>query len=99
MRRGSTPVNRFEQPLTKDKVQALSVTYVQDGAVVLKKKLNDVEVQDYKVVVNLDQEDTLKFDDTKQVKIQLKIKDIFNKMHISNVMYKTVGEVLDEDVM
>lgn len=99
MRRGTTPVNSFDIPLKKDEVTALTVTYVQDKAIVLKMKLKDVELKDYKIIINLSQEETLKFEDTKRVKIQIKMKDTSEKIHLSDIIYTTVGEVLDEEVM
>lgn len=97
--RGSTPVQSFKTPLKKDDVKTLSVTYVQDGVVVIKKKRVDVEVQDYKITFRLTQEETLMFNDKNMIEIQVKMKDTSDILHISNIIRRSAKRVLDEDVI
>ena len=73
MRRGTTPTHTFDIPMTKEEIRNLRITYAQNGKVVLEKKLDEVTIQDEQIVLNLTQEETLKFKANVYAYVQIRI--------------------------
>lgn len=96
---GSTPVHEFTLPFPTDLVENIVVTYEQGDAVVIEKKDNEIERDGYVIRVSLTQAETLKFENGKMVKIQLKVKTTENEVIPSDIIYCGVSEVLNKEIL
>lgn len=99
MIRGSTVTHVFNIPLEANKIKELKVTYSQDNSIVLYRKKSNCVVDDYKITVTLLQEDTFKFDSSKNVNIQLRILTNEGIALSSRVMTVSIGRCLDNEVL
>ena len=99
IQQGATPTHRFAIPFSADYVERAVVTYVQGGTKVVEKLLGADAITGDQLSVSLTQEETLAFDEKADVKIQLKVKLTNGKVLPSNVIYASVSEVLNKEVM
>lgn len=111
MRRGTTPTHTFKVGIDLSDIQALFITYQQNGETVVEKTIDDVEIDAENKVIRttLSQADTLLFeseptdrccaaDHTKdnKVKVQIRIKFADGSATASNTMVTTVDEILKD---
>ena len=96
---GSTPTHKFKTPYTREFVDSAVVTYAQNGEALFNKEGAEVTVEDNAILVELTQEETLKFDESRDVHIQIKVKSRNGKVIPSNIIYASVEEVLNREVM
>lgn len=74
MKRGTTPTHIFTVEFDTSTITLLNVAYSQDGEVVIEKSLEDCTIEPNKIIVNLTEEDTLKFTNIDSVaEIQLRV--------------------------
>ena len=92
--KGCTCRNTFTLPFNTDKINAICIVYCQNDKVLLKKQLEDCSFSNKVVTVELSQEDTLNFDHSKIIKIQLKIKLKDDTVVKSNVIETITDELL-----
>lgn len=97
--RGTTPTHTFEMPFDCENLTALTITYAQNDMIVLKKSKEDCIVKGANIIVKLSQEDTLRFNDERGVKMQVKILNGVSDVYVSDIITASVGEVLDEEVI
>lgn len=99
MRRGTTPTHEYELPFETNAIKKIIITYAQRDEIVLEKKTEDCTMDGTIVSVTLTQEETLRFDSSKHVKIQVKILLFNGKVLVSNKITKAISDVLNEEVM
>lgn len=99
IQQGATPTHKFKTPYPRDFVESAIVTYAQGGEIVLNKEGAELTIEDNAILVELTQEETLKFDKSRDVHIQLKVKSMNGKVIPSNIIYASVAEVLNREVM
>jgi hypothetical protein len=99
IQQGSTPTHEFELPFPTDLVENIVVTYEQDDTIVIEKKGSEVEYDGYFARVSLTQAETLKFQNGKMVKIQLKVKTKEDEVIPSEIIYRRVSEVLNKEIL
>lgn len=99
IQQGSTPTHEFELPFPTDLVANIVVTYEQNDTVVVEKKGDEVEFDGYIARVSLTQAETLKFQNGKMVKIQLKVKTKEDEVIPSEIIYRGVSEVLNKEIL
>lgn len=99
MRRGTTPTHEFELPFETNAIKKIIITYAQRDEIVLEKRTEACEMNGNVVSVRLTQEDTLRFDSSKQVKIQIKALLFDGNVPVSDELIKPVADVLNEEVM
>lgn len=92
--KGCTCINTFAFPFAEDSVEAVRISYWQGGNILFNKELCDCAFSDGEVSVRLNQEDTLKFDSSQIIKIQLKVKLVGGAVTKSNVIETITDEVL-----
>ena len=92
--KGCTCKNTFSFPYPKGVVEAIRITYSQNGVVLLQKELPDCTFSENEVSVNLTQEDTLKFDSSKIIKIQIKVKLAGGAIVKSNIVETIADDAL-----
>lgn len=99
MIRGSTPTHIFEIPFDTSNIADLRVIYSQNGREIVSKRPAECTLDGQVITVTLTQEDTLKFDCSQMVKIQLKILSTNGRALLSDVMLKDVDECLSDEVL
>lgn len=97
MRRGTTPTHTFVVPIDASDVAKIRVIYSQRGQVILTRDYDTY--QDGKLVVQLSQEDTLKFDDKQPVYIQLRVLTLAGEALASNVIETQSYWLLEDEVL
>lgn len=99
MIRGTTPTHIFTIPFDTDLIADVRISYAQtDGEIVVKNK-EDATLTGNTISVTLTQEDTLKFDCSKKVIAQIKIKTHNGEVMGSDVMCISVERCLNEEVL
>lgn len=93
---GTTPTHEFA--VTEDFTGATKcyITYQQFGKTVLEKDIDDVTITATKITTTLTQEETLKFDESAEVEMQIRIKMPDGSAHKSEVIKTTTDELLKE---
>lgn len=104
MMQGTTPTHTWFVPISAESVVKARVTYKQKDTIVLTKKGDDCTVTSVganraSIACTLTQEDTLKLDHEKKVKIQLHLLTTAGKALITHVYYRNVGECLAGEVL
>lgn len=94
IRRGTTPTQQFNTSIDLHEATVLYITYKQYGKVVIEKDLDDCTVTASYVTTELSQEDTLLFDDTKEIEIQIRAKFADGTAVASNIMKTDAGRIL-----
>jgi hypothetical protein len=98
IRVGSTPMNTFDIPYKAEQVKDIEIIYKQGGKEKILKRKSDIELTDYLAKVELSQEDTFNLDDSTKVQIQLRVKDIRDKVIPSDIIIVSVEECLFNEV-
>lgn len=94
MRRGTTQTLTFNTGLDLSRVDLLDISFAQHDEVVVSKSLEDCTIDGQTIIVNLSEDDTLKFDSRKNpVQMQLRI-GIGEARLASGQMYMKVEPIL-----
>lgn len=99
MYRGGTPTHTFNVSIDTSLIKDVKITYSQDYKVILSKRTSDCQIKDGKIVTTLSQEDTFLFDGSKFVSIQLRVVTLGGDVIPSNIIVKSVGDCLDDEVL
>ena len=97
--RGSTPTHIFEIPFDTEIVKKVRITYAQNDEEILSKKTEDCTIVGNEVITELTQAETLLFNHSYPVQIQIKVLDVNDKIHTSDVIVKSVKKCLNEEVL
>ena len=93
---GTTPRHEYEMPIDVGLIDEMVVTYAQGEEVVLEKRKADAEMHGNKVVIELTQEETARFEGGKMVVIQMKVKtadgSVVNSENIYAECYGTANK-------
>ncbi len=99
MIRGTTPTHTFVLPFDTANVKECMIIYGQDDKEVLRKEASVCTMSDNKIVVELTQEDTLKFDCKKNVQLQLRVLTQDDKALATKVQTYPVHKCLNSEVL
>ena len=99
MIRGTTPTHIFTLPFDASVVQSMRVIYSQDGTPVITKTLENCTIEAEAVSVKLSQEDTLAFDYTKLVEIQIRVLTPAGDALASDIICVSVARCLENEVL
>lgn len=99
MYRGTTPIHRFTFDFPKETVDAIYITYKQNGKLRIEKSKEDITFEDGYISVKLTQEETLKFTVIGNVEIQIRFTDISDNAYASNIISVPVDRILKEGVI
>lgn len=99
MRRGTTPTHTFMSPIDLRNARALYLTYVQNNKKVLEKSIEDIEIQEDRLIVTLTQTDTLAFSTIGKVEIQCRAKFPDGSALASQVIETSAKKILKEGVI
>ena len=97
--KGCTARNTFTVPFKQDDIEALYVTYQQKDETVLEKTLNDCTFGDGEIYVNISQEESLRFQSSIIVRIQIRARLKNNTAIKSNIVTTDVDQVLKDGVI
>ena len=92
--KGCTCKNTFEFPFSEGDVEAIRIAYCQDGKVLFEKHKEDCMFSYSQVSVELNQEDTLMFNSSKIIRIQIKVKLTDGSVTKSNIVETITDELL-----
>lgn len=99
MIRGTTPTHTFTIPFDVSQIADLRVSYAQCENEIITKTKEDCVLSGKTISVTLTQEDTFKFDCSKQVKVQVRILTVEGVALSSKINILTVGQCLNEEVL
>ena len=96
MKRGTTPTLKFATPYKAKLIELGYITISRKGQTFMEFSFDDdrVSVQDGFILLQLSQEDTLKFNSRASYSIQLRIKLIEGLATASNVISVPIGSIL-----
>ena len=92
--KGCTCRNTFVLPFARSDIEAIRITYSQNGAILFHKEIDVCTFADGAVSVNLTQEETLKFNSYQIIEIQLKVKLVGDVVVKSKIIKTVTDEVL-----
>lgn len=96
---GTTPTHCFSLPFDVSLIQAIEITYGQNGKVVLQKDERDCTMEGNTVSVELSQLDTFEFKGGENVQIQLRVLDINGAVSASEIMCVSCQKCLSDGVL
>lgn len=99
MIRGTTPTHIFNLPVETSFLKEVKITYAQGNDEVFTKTKEDCLCEEKAIKVSLTQEETLKFDHTKPVYIQVRVLTVSGDAMASQIEMVDVGKVLNEEVL
>lgn len=99
MKRGTTPTHTFTIPFDTSTLATIRVIYAQLGRIILVKTGDEVSASGNTVTVRLTQEDTLKFNCSHPVEIQIRVVTPAADVHNSDIMNMSVDRCLEDEVI
>lgn len=99
MYRGTTPIHRFTFDYPKETVNAIYITYKQNGQLRIEKSKEDIAFEDGYISVKLSQEDTLRFTNVGNLEMQIRFTDTQGNAYASNIITVPVDRILKEGVI
>ena len=99
MRRGTTPTNIFETDTDLTEAEAIYITYQQGGVILFEKTIEDIEVNPTDIRIHLTQEETLMFQSSKKVYMQIRAKFGDDSAIASQIMTASVDDILKGGVI
>ena len=100
MRRGTSPTHIFTTDIDLSEViKDIYITYQQNKRTIVEKTNPSITIENKKISTELTQEETLRFSDQGNVKIQIRIKTKNDKPIASQVFVTTVNEILKDGMI
>lgn len=97
--KGTTPTHVFKLPCSVSLLKNCTITYSQNGEEKIKKYLRDCKVRDNKIIVRLEQYETLTLEDNIITEAQLKLLFKNGAVVPSDVIRLTPNKILDTEVL
>lgn len=99
MRRGTTPTHIFETDIDLTSAEVVYITYKQTTGETLTKEKSDIAIEEDKLTIKLTQEETLAFQTTGRVSIQIRARFPDGSAIASNIIQTTADEILRDGVI
>lgn len=99
MRRGTTPTHTFTTDIDLSEADVIFVTYEQGDTIVIEKTIDDLTVTSESISVELTQEETLAFNESGSVKIQIRARFADGTAVASNIMKVSALAIIKEGVI
>ena len=99
IKRGSTPTHEITTDISLVDAEVIYVTYEQLNRTVVEKEKDDIAVEDDRLIIELSQGDTLKFNDKYDVEVQVRARFADGRAPVSNIMTTTVERLLKGGVI
>lgn len=97
--RGTTPTNTFNVNIDLRDAEVVYITYAQNGRVIFEKTKEDMVITETEIVVELSQEDTLKFSENNRIRIQIRARYPNGDAVKSNMINTNTDELLKGGVI
>ena len=100
--RGTTPLLNFDYPYKYAEITDMTISFAQDGKVLLTLSMGNDEIHniaDYKVSVELTQQQTNLFKHNFPMEAQVKLKNTEGQVWVGDVEHYQVHRILDENIM
>lgn len=97
--KGCTVVNTFTVPFNREDIDVIYITYQQSGRTIIEKTVSDCVFRDGKILVDLSQEDTLLFNNSYIIQIQIRIRLKNGVATKSNIINVNTDELLKKGVI
>lgn len=97
--RGTTPDLKFTLPFDTAVLAECWVTLAQRGRVIINKTLSECKTEGKVLTVSLTQEETLKFDESRQIEVQLRARDSAGHAYRSQIFTADPGKLIKEGVI
>lgn len=98
--RGTTPLLRFECPFEYQYITYYTITFSQDGQVILKVPMGNSRIyatENYLIKVQLTENDTNSFKHTFPLEAQLKVLNEDGEIWVGDIKHYQVHRILDTD--
>ena len=99
VKRGTTPKHIFTIPFDVSLISDLRISYGQSGKEIVVKSKKDCTLDEQTITVVLTQEDTFKFDCTKQVQVQVRVLTLGGEALNSDILILDVDQCLNTEVL
>lgn len=99
MRRGTAPTHTFTLPLDANAIKTVQVAYAQAGRVVLTKQTPDIIMDGNSLSYKLTQQETLLFDASERVEIQVRLLTAGGDALASGIISIGVERILNDEVL
>lgn len=99
MIRGTTPKHVFQLPISTHQISKVRIIYSQSKTIVLEKNETDCQLSGNEISLVLSQEETMKFKDYLDAKVQIRVLTISGESLASEVFIVSVGELLKDEVL
>jgi hypothetical protein len=99
MIQGSTPTHTFKLPFSTALIDAVRISYAQNGVLMLTKRKADCTMGEKSITVTLTQEETLAFDADSIVEIQVQVLTTGGDSLPSAIKRVSVDRLLDRTVL
>lgn len=99
MIRGTTPTHTFTIPFDTALIKEVRVTYAQADVPIVWKETKDCTLEGNTISTTLTQEDTLSFDCTKAIQIQIRVLTTAGEALSTRVQNISVEKCLDGEVL
>lgn len=96
---GTTPTHQFALPFSDSLISDLSITYSENGEVIVKRTLEDCEINNDIVSITLTQQESLSFTPNSIVEVQLKLATNTGSVLASPKYRIGVESALDTEIM
>lgn len=97
--RGTTPTHIFNIPFEVSLIADLRICYAQDGKELFCKCKDDCTLDGSTISVTLTEEDTFKFECTKQLQVQVRVLALGGEVANSDIITLAVGQCLNKEVL
>lgn len=99
MVRGTTVPHTFKMPFDTSLLTKIRIVYSQNGTVIIEKQETDVTLNGRKILVELSQEETLKFAANLEYELECKVKTSDGQVHSTGLIHRRVYETMCEEVL
>lgn len=97
MRRGTTPTHTFTLPFDTGTLSKVRIIYSQGGFPVVTR--DDADLDGNTATLKLTQEETLKFDSSQTVSVQVRVLTVGGDALASDIMRTTAERLLENEVL
>jgi hypothetical protein len=99
MRQGTTPTHTFTLPFSVDNVSEVLIVYAQHDKEILRKTTAHCRMEGNALSFDLTQKETLAFDCSKKVQIQVRVLTTDSKALASDIITVDVAKCLSNEVL
>ena len=96
---GATSTQVYTVAIAESDIERFRITYKHDKELILRKTSDECKMEGQKIVCNLSQQDTLKFINTRNARVQIKFLRKDGNVVYTKIFSIAIGETLDDEVI